>query len=181
MKLRAWYRVALVLLAVAVLGGCATETRIRPKGTVPDPAWVQQPPEHDKCSRYYVGIALVDNILEEKQARQYAIQDAAEQVARNCAMGVTNRTSRFEVRKGPAQFGKDRVWDELHDRAKVRSETIVTKLTPMEYYYEQWFMRERFLAPAFTRYKYFVLCRMPQKEFHALCGTTALKDFTSCR
>ena len=139
--------------------------------TVPEPAWVKQPPDMEAGTRYFVGIAVVDNILEEQQGRSLAIKNAAEQIAGSIATTVQSSTAMAESRKGPAQHGKDKVWTEIYSRVSARANAIVTEMTPVEYYSERWGLRERFLGRSFRRYKYFALVSYPEEEYNRLLVT----------
>ncbi len=161
--------VLLALACVTVLTACCpVETRLEPGPLPPQPIWVSRPPESSNGMMYFVGIAVVDNVLEERQGRTMAVQAAAAEVARNIAQAVHTYLLSAESRIGPVQKGEDRLRTHIDDEALSRSGAIITELSPVQYYQERWFVRETYGGKSFRRYKHYVLCAFPEEEFQSM-------------
>lgn len=164
--------VVLALASVVLCSACRCEERLRPSNLVPEPTWTIQPPESEAGVRYYVGIALGDNILEEMQARRRAIANAAERVAQDIAADVRANITRIDAKDGADYKGENEDKGRIYDDIKAKSAQLIVRLNPIEYWREKWFVREKVCTLGFTRYKMFVLCSFPETEYKRLLAET---------
>jgi len=145
------------------------EERIQPAETVPQPSWVMSPPMPSDGIKYYVGIAVVENVLEEHQGRRRALTNAQELIAQSIATDVEARVVAIDTTEGAAHKGQDEKKAKIVEEVKAKTNEIVRGMNPKEYYYEQWKMRNSVFSPMpFKRYKYYVLCAYPQAEYDRL-------------
>ena len=162
-----------VLLLAAC--GCAFEGRIQPPESVPPPDWTINPPAPGDGMRYYVGIAIVENVLEERQGRRRAIVNAAELASQSIVVAVGAEVTVRATTLGPAHKGQEDKQSVIVEEVKSRTDEVVRGLVPKKYYYEQWEIREKDLGPSFKRYKYYVLCAYPEAEYQRLVNAVNAK------
>jgi len=106
-ELRPLFLAAVVGLVAVLSAGCATETRIKATPDTPRPTWTMIPPEPSDGNRFYVGIGLADNALNEAEGRRLALTNAAELAAQSIATDVESVLTETEGREGPAHKGKN--------------------------------------------------------------------------
>lgn len=157
-------RRALFLLVVggmlATGMGCSYEKRVDTSLPGP-PSWVSQIPEDTEDSKVFVGIALADNILDERNARNRAMEDVRNQIAESLATSVERETLEITEEKGAAHLGQDEDRASYYAEAKSLARQAMSGVEPSAYYWEKWKVKSSFWKPAFTRYKYWVKAEMP--------------------
>jgi hypothetical protein len=167
-------------LTMLLVTGCSTvETRVQPPGTVPQPSWIMGPKEPAGGLRYYTGIAVAENMLEEQQGRRRALTNAAELAAQSIANDIEGLTSSIDTTEGAAHRGNEKKRARITEEVKARTSEIVRGMNPNEYYYECWQITnnwwERLWDSGVNRYKYYVLCTYPQAEYERLMNIVTEK------
>jgi len=160
-------------LFAGVLAGCnAVETRIQPSLTSAQPGWIMTPKEPGQGMRYYVGISIAENVLEEQQGRRRALANAAELVSQSIVDDVTAKVTETDSTEGPAHLGSERKKEWTREELETVSKESIRFLAPKEYYYEQWRITDNWLERLFNgghvRYKYYVLTAYPEVEYQRL-------------
>ena len=160
-------------LAAIFVASCSTqEVRLRPPAFSPQPSWIMSPQEPKAGERYYVGLAIAENVLEEQQGRRRAITNAAELVAQSIANEVEGRLASIDTTEGAAHRGEEDKKAKIVEEVKARTSEIVSAMNPKEYYYERWQITsnwwDRLWDSGFERYKYYVLCTYPQTQYDRL-------------
>jgi len=167
-----------VVGAAVLLSGCAGETLVDATG--PRPTWVMTPLEPEDGVRFYVGMAVVRSVLEEREGRRRALANAAERAASSVAEEVRAQIREETGSEGAVASGEDRPFASIRDQVEVHSREIIRGILPKEYYYERWRIRPGLLAPSFERYKYHVLAAFPESEYERLvtgvAGAVRSKD-----
>lgn len=156
-----------VVCYAATLAGCATETMLEAKQPGP-PVWVETIPPDTADSKVFVGLALADNILEERLARNRALEDAAHQIAASLKSTVVKDAMDIVKKKGPEHLGQDIPDAYYHSSVANRVSQAMSGIHLDAYYWEKWKIRRSFLAWSFTKYKYWVKVHMPKTDYERL-------------
>ena len=149
--------------------GCETqEISVQaPAHATPQPSWVMMPPKPSDGYRYYIGIAIAENVLDEQGARRRALANATENAALSIATDVESlMVQRTEV-VGAAHKGEEQPSSQIIEEVKAMSAEILRGMTVKEYYKEQWKIQKSPLN-SYKRYKYYVLTAYPEKEYERL-------------
>jgi len=145
---------------VAAAMGCTYEKRVDTSLPGPPP-WVVEMPEDTEDSKVFVGIALADNILDERGARDRALADVRTQIAESLATSVQRETLEIVEEKGASHLGQDENRASYYAEAKSLARQAMSGVEPTGYYWEKWKVKSGFWKPAYTRYKYYVRAEMP--------------------
>lgn len=180
------YLTVTVLLATSV--GCAHQRIIDSSQPVP-PSWKLTPPQPSDEKRFFVGRSLGLNVLDEKQAINKAIDDAAYQIARAITADVSGTVEIIDSRKTEDKRRSGLTGDKVvhvirsdqssHDQVVVNVRGIVIGLVQEDTYWERWSVRDTWLGPKLKRYKYWLLESFPQAELHRLQNEVKKKLKTS--
>lgn len=125
-----------------------------------EPAWRNWGETVRDGERYYVGVAVSDSVLTERQGRREARMDAVERVAES----IETRVMRRAVGRAP----KDPPGVVLPPQFRASFRHAIRGVKVKDWYSERWRVDDSLLGGSFTRYKYFVLVAYPQKEFRAM-------------
>ena len=157
----------IVLISVAGMAGCAYETKMTSSQPGP-PVWVVQVPEDTEQSKVFVGMALADNILDERTARNRAMEDVRDQIASSLKTVVVSEAIDIVKEKGAQHLGEDA--DEASYYAEVKSKVsqAMSGVRQDAYYWEKWKEKAGFFSPSYTRYKYYVRAQMPRALYEEL-------------
>ncbi|MCD6416547.1 MAG: hypothetical protein J7M08_07615 [Planctomycetes bacterium] len=161
----------LALLAVGV-AGCAYEQRIQTSQPGPPP-WVAQMPEDSAQSKVFVGIALADNILDERNARQRAMEDVRTQIAQSIETLVVKEATDIVQERGAAHLGQDVDKSAYYAEARIKARQAMSGVELKAFYWEKWKQKTSFFKPGYTKYKYYVLAYMPRDQYEKLQQTVA--------
>lgn len=162
MKVR-FDRVAVVAFLALFASSCATERMIGSMHPGPAP-WLLTPPQPTESKTYFVGRSLGGNILDEKEAINEAMNDAAYQVARMIRADIGSNFEIYDSRRGERIRGRDVTDQGSHSAQGVDIRAIVLGLTQEGAYWEKWSVRNHHLTPSFQRYKYWVLASYSTAE-----------------
>jgi len=156
------------LLAVS----CASERLVASSG--PTPPWVRQTPEPAADRLLVTGQSVGVNVLQEALMRERAMEDARRQVASMIGTTVQARSHELLEKAGYAPGGSDEVRRALYRREiQTAVDQVVRAVREEAFYWEKWRVRPGLLAPAFVRYKYFVLASYPTAEYDRTVGYLA--------
>ena len=158
----------MVILALLLAAGCATETRLEPAPGTPQPSWVDSPPEASDGNHYYIGIGLAQNVLDEQSARRKARMNAAETIAQEISLDVQTLFRKRRATEGAAHKGEEIPREKIDEEVEARANEVVRSMTVKEFYTERWKVRESFMGKAFKRYKFYVLVSYPDSEYERL-------------
>lgn len=153
------------------VNGCETkEIPVQASSHVPpQPSWIMTPPPPSGGYRYYVGVALAENVLDEQGARRRALANAAENAAMSLATDVESQMVQRSEVVGAAHKGQEKPSSQVTEELKARTGEILRGLIVKEYHTEQWKIKEGPLN-SYKRYKYYVLTAYPDKEYQRLLG-----------
>jgi len=156
-----------VLMSVVGMAGCAYETRITSSEPGP-PVWVVRVPEDTAASKVFVGMGPADNILDEQNARNRAMEDVRDQIASSLKTEVVSEAIDIVKQKGAQHVGEN--VDEASYYAEVRSKVsqAMSGVRQDAYYWEKWKVKSGFFKASFIRYKYYVRANMPKELYEKL-------------
>lgn len=157
-------RLGLLVVALAVLSGCASERLL--DSSMATPAWAQQPPEPTDDALLFVGQAVGDNILDERGMRQRAMEDARQQMASRIASDIRARTAGYVLERGDPAAGQNRVEEAEYVR-QVATEVSqeLHGVRQQATYWEKWRVDPGLFSRSFVRYKYLILAAYPREEY----------------
>lgn len=160
----------LILLLIACLlpAGCASERMLRQSGK--RPPWADTAPPADENSLYFTGTALGRNVLDEREMRIRAMEDARQQIASRIATAVSVRTREVLRTEGDPSRGADEVEAEYRRELRTRAEERLHGVRLDDAYWEKWRVDPGPFSRAFTRYKYYALAAYPKTEYERQIG-----------
>ena len=157
----------------ALFAGCAHETMLQTSQPGP-PAWKLTPPKPSDGKVFFVGRSLGVSVLDERNAINTAIDDAAYQIARAIVADVSGQVTIIDSRKaedrrrggltGEAVRATGNIVRSSHDEVMVDVASVVSGITQENAYWEQWSVREYFRGPKSRRYMYWILVSFPEAE-----------------
>jgi len=156
-----------VLVCAAGLAGCTYEKRVDSSHPGP-PAWVVQTPEDTAGSKVFVGMGLADNILDERNARNMAMDDVRSQIAASLQTDVSREALDIVRQKGAQHLGKDVDGAEYYSEVKTTVDQAMAGVRQDDYYWEKWKVKLAIIAPGYVRYKYYVKASMPKALYERL-------------
>jgi len=164
-----------ILLAISM--GCAHQRVIATSQPGP-PSWLLTPPKPSDGKVFFVGRSLGLNVLDEKQAINLAIDDAAYQIARAITADVTGQVTIIDSRKTEEKRQSSLIGNKVkqdtrsdqssHDQVVVDVRSIVSGLVQENAYWERCSVRDTFFGPKLRRYKYWLLVSFPERELKRL-------------
>ena len=157
----------IALLSVAGMAGCAYERQITTSQPGP-PVWVVQVPEDTEESKVFVGMALADNILDERTARNRAMDDVRDQIASSLETVVVSEAIDIVKQRGAQHLGEDVDGGSYYAEVKSRVSQAMSGVRQDAYYWEKWKLKTGFFKPSFVRYKYYVRANMPRELYERL-------------
>ena len=162
-------RIALcaVICYAVTLAGCATEKMIEAKQPGP-PVWVETVPPDTADSKVFVGQALADNILDERAARNRALEDAAHQIAASLRSTVVSDAVDIVKKKGAEHLGQDIPDASYYSTVANKVNQAMSGVRLDAYYWEKWKIRRCCLSGGFTKYKYWVKVHMATADYERL-------------
>jgi len=162
-------RVTLLVIVACAVGfsGCAYEKRIGASLPGP-PVWVTQVPPDTEDAKVFVGMALADNILDEKTARNRAMEDVRAQIAASLKTNVIRDAIDIVERDGAAHLAQDEADAAYHSQVTSRVEQAMSGVRQDAYYWEKWKIKRGFFSPSFTKYKYYVKAYMSKADYERL-------------
>jgi hypothetical protein len=159
---------ALLVCAVAVLAlwsaGCSYEKRLGSSMPGPPP-WTLQTPEDTEDVKYFVGVHLADNVLDERTGRSRSMENAYEVIAESLRADVRRESLDVVKERGAAHLGEDEDDATYYRELRVDAHREISGAQARQYYWEKWRVREGLFHWPYTRYKYYVLAEVPRAEY----------------
>jgi hypothetical protein len=157
----------LVSVLLVAAAGCKVEKRVDSKLPGP-PSWVVDVPQDTEDEVRFVGIGLAENILDERTARNRAMEDMQQQIASSLKATVIKNAREVVTKSGPEHRGKETP-DSAY-RAEVTNvvDQAMSGVRIEGNYWEKWKIKRGFFLASFTRYKYYVLGSMPREDYERL-------------
>jgi len=156
-----------LVLAAAAISGCAYEQKLESSLPGP-PAWVVQTPPNSADRVVFVGIGIADNVLDERTARQRAMDDVRAQIAESLKSTVVKEALDVVKQKGPAHLGKDQTEASYYAEVQNRVSLAMSGVRQDAFYWEKWKIKRGIFHPAYTKYKYYVEASMSKEDYEAL-------------
>ena len=162
-------RIALCIVVTSIVGmaGCAYEKTITSSQPGP-PVWLVQVPDDTEESKVFVGMALADNILDERTARNRAMEDVRDQIASSLKTVVVSEAIDIVKQKGAQHLGKDVDTASYYAEVTSKVSQAMSGVRQDAYYWEKWKLKRGFFRPSYVRYKYYVRTRMPKALYERL-------------
>ena len=159
-----------VVVLTALAAGCKLEKRIESNmpGRPGPPDWVMGVPQDTAEHMIFVGMALAENVLDERTGRNRAMEDARDQIAASLTTNVVKDTMDIVKKKGAEIHGNDITDASYWAQLKTMLDQALPGVRQDDYYWEQWRIRSWFLAPGFTKYKCYIRVRMPREDYEKI-------------
>ncbi len=161
-----------VLVCAAALAGCTYEKRLESSHPGP-PIWVVQTPEDTQESKVFVGMSLADNILDEKNARNRAMEDVRDQIASSLQTDMVREAIDIVEQRGAPHLGKDVDNAAYTAEVKSRVDQAMPGVKQDAHYWEKWKVKQGFGLFGYTKYKYYVKAVMPKAIYERLLKALA--------
>lgn len=158
-------RLTLLMVACAlVVTGCAYEKRVSRSQPGP-PTWVQQVPDDTEDKKVFVGMALANNILDERTARKRAMEDVRDQIALSLRTDVESEAVEIVEREGAEHLGKEEADASYYAELQNKAKQALSGVRQEAYYWEKWKIKRGLFSPSYVRYKYYVKASIPRDEY----------------
>jgi hypothetical protein len=164
--------IALVVMCVLLVSGCSYEKRVDRSQPGP-PLWVQQMPADTEETKVFVGMALADNILDERSARRRAMADVREQIALSLMTDVQSRSAEIIEEEGAQHLGEDEDDASYYAELQNKAEQALAGVRQEAYYWEKWRVKRGIFSPSFTRYKYYMRASIPREHYQEVYRSVA--------
>jgi hypothetical protein len=156
-----------VAVLVGGLMGCAYEKRVSVKEPGP-PEWVITTVDPSAEVMAFKGMALMDNILDERTARNRALADARRQIAESLSSDIQANSVEIVTREGAEHKGEDETDQTFRDRLEAKAQAAVDGAREKDYYWEKWKIKEGLFSGAYSKYKYYVRVDVPRDLYEKL-------------
>lgn len=156
-----------IVTLVAGLAGCAYEKRIAVKEPGP-PEWVITTVDPSADVVTFKGMALMDNILDERTARNRALADARRQIAEGLSSDIQSASVEIVTREGAEHKGEDETDQTFRDRLEAKAQAAIDGAREMDYYWEKWKIKEGMFSGSYSKYKYYVRVDVPRALYEKL-------------
>lgn len=162
---------ACMLLVWAVAAsGCAYEKRVSVSSA--EPEWMSGAPS--SADRFiFVGKGLGDNIVDTRQAKDRAMQDVRDKVAKSLTARAVALAIEIVEQKGVAHKSAD---EERAAYARLVQQQVNQTMTGMPEeasYWEKWMIKADLFTPGFSRFEYYVEITMPKEQYGKLAADLA--------
>jgi hypothetical protein len=162
----------MMTVCVFLTAGCAYEKRVARSQPGP-PNWVHQVPEDTEGKKVFVGMALADNILDERTARRKAMDDVREQIALSLMTDVKSESMEIVEQEGAQHLGEDEDEGAYHAELQNKARQALAGVRQDAYYWEKWRVKRGLFSGSFVRYKYYIRATMPREHYEEIYRSLA--------
>lgn len=156
----------MLLALAAAMVGCAGERKLAVSRRTPQ--WVRHTPPDTEEALIFVGTAIGDNILDERAARNRAMEDVRTQIADSIETRVLSQAREIVEQEGAAHRGKDVDSGTYSRMVEQKVGEIIPGVRQEDFYWEKWKIDPGILRREYRKYKYYVKAAIPRELYSKL-------------
>jgi hypothetical protein len=155
----------LSLLALLTVG-CAYEKKLAVSSAAPP--WVIQTPPDTEESLVFVGSGIADNILDQRTARDRAMEDVRAQIAASLETMVVSEAIDIVEERGAAHMGQDKEKATYSRQVEQKVAQAMSGVRQEGFYWEKWKIKRGLFSGAYSKYLYYVKASIPRDTYQKL-------------